>query len=107
VFSFTHFAISEALAFIQFLMITRSRFILEFFDFISNYDIQLLKYFRGYKEIISYSNKYFYQDSLQVMKIRGKSIDEVLKFSFIKHDRDIQAIKTYSIQLRGEIKCRT
>jgi superfamily I DNA and/or RNA helicase/very-short-patch-repair endonuclease len=60
--------------------------IFEFFEFISNYNIQLLKYFRGYKEIISYSNKYFYQDSLQVMKIRGKPIDEVLKFSFIKHD---------------------
>lgn len=60
--------------------------ILDFFDFICNYNTQLLKYFRGYKEIISYSNKYFYQDSLQVMKIRGKAIDEVLKFSFIKHD---------------------
>jgi len=60
--------------------------ILEFFEFISNYNTQLLKYFRGYKEIISYSNKYFYQDSLQVMKIRGKPIDEILKFSFIKHD---------------------
>ncbi len=60
--------------------------ILEFFEFISNYNIQLSKYFRGYKEIISYSNKYFYQESLQVMKIRGKQIDEVLKFSFIKHD---------------------
>jgi len=60
--------------------------ILEFFEFICNYHTQLLKYFRGYKEIISYSNKYFYQDNLQVMKIRGKTIDKVLKFSFIKHD---------------------
>jgi len=60
--------------------------ILEFFEFITNYNAQLLKHFRGYKEIISYSNKYFYQDSLQVMKIRGKAIDEVIKFSFIKHD---------------------
>lgn len=60
--------------------------ILEFFEFINNYNTQLLKYFRGYKEIISYSNKNFYQDSLQVMKIRGKAIDEVIKFSFIKHD---------------------
>lgn len=59
--------------------------ILEFFEFINNYNIQLLKHFRGYKEIISYSKKYFYQD-LQVMKIRGKVIDEVLRFSFIKHD---------------------
>lgn len=60
--------------------------ILEFFEFISNYNIQLLKHFRGYEEIISYSKKYFYKDSLQVMKIRGKMIDEVLHFSFIKHD---------------------
>jgi len=60
--------------------------ILEFFEFITNYNTQLLKHFRGYKEIISYSNKYFYQDSLQVMKIRGKAIDEVLRFSFSKHD---------------------
>lgn len=60
--------------------------ILEFFEFITNYNAQLLKHFRGYKEIISYSNKYFYQDSLQVMKIRGKSIDDVIKFSIIKHD---------------------
>lgn len=60
--------------------------VLEFFEYISNYNIQLIKHFRGYKEIISYSNKYFYQDSLQVMKIRGKAIDDVIKFSFIKHD---------------------
>lgn len=60
--------------------------ILEFFEFISNYNTQLLKYFRGYKEIISYSNKYFYQDGLQVMKIRGKPVDEVLRFSFVEHD---------------------
>jgi len=60
--------------------------ILEFFEFITNYNAQLLKHFRGYKEIISYSNKYFYQDSLQVMKIRGKAIDDVIKFSFVKHD---------------------
>ncbi|MBU4351424.1 topoisomerase DNA-binding C4 zinc finger domain-containing protein [Patescibacteria group bacterium] len=60
--------------------------VLEFFEYISNYNTQLLKHFRGYKEIISYSNKYFYQDSLQVMKIRGKAIDDVIKFSFINHD---------------------
>lgn len=60
--------------------------VLEFFEYISNYNIQLLKHFRGYKEIISYSNKYFYLDSLQVMKIRGKAIDDVIKFSFVKHD---------------------
>ncbi|HEX8993951.1 MAG TPA: AAA domain-containing protein [Candidatus Paceibacterota bacterium] len=58
--------------------------ILEFFAFISNYNTQLRKHFRGYKEIISYSNKYFYDGNLQVMKIRGKAIDEVLKFTPVK-----------------------
>lgn len=60
--------------------------VLEFFEFISNYTIQLNKYFRGYKEIISYSNRYFYKNTLQVMKIRGKLIDDVLKFEFLNHD---------------------
>jgi very-short-patch-repair endonuclease len=66
--------------------------ILEFFEFITNYNAQLLKHFRGYKELISYSNKYFYQDNLQVMKIRGKAINEVLKFTFIKHDGKTEPI---------------
>jgi AAA domain/Topoisomerase DNA binding C4 zinc finger len=60
--------------------------ILEFFERITNYQIQLSKYFRGYKEIISFSNNRFYQDRLQVMKIRGKPIDEVLKFTFVTDD---------------------
>ena len=58
--------------------------ILEFVEFISNYRTRLRKHFRGYKEIISYSNKYFYQENLQVMKIRGKPIDEVIKFSYVE-----------------------
>lgn len=66
--------------------------ILEFFETISNFDIQLRKHFRGYKELISYSNHYFYEDTLQVMKIRGKSIDEVLKLSVIKHDGKVESI---------------
>lgn len=60
--------------------------ILEFLEYITNFNTQLLKHFRGYKEIISYSNHYFYQDSLQVMKIRGKPIDKVITFNIIKHD---------------------
>jgi len=67
--------------------------ILDFFEFIHNFDIQLKKYFRGYKEIISYSNKYFYQESLEVMKIRGKPIDDVLKFTFIKDDGKMEMIE--------------
>lgn len=85
--------------------------ILEFFEYISNYRTQLLKYFRGYKEIISYSNKYFYQDELQAMKIRGKRIDEVLKFSLIEHDGKIETVSNtnapevdFIIQELGKLK---
>lgn len=79
--------------------------ILDFFEFISNYSTQLMKYFRGYKEIISYSNKYFYQDSLQVMKIRGKPIDEVLRFSFTNHDGRIEAVQnTNALEIEAIIK---
>jgi hypothetical protein len=42
---------------------------------------QLLKHFRGYKELISYSNVNFYRRSLQAMKIRAKPIDEVIRFT--------------------------
>ncbi|MFH0892084.1 MAG: AAA domain-containing protein [Candidatus Falkowbacteria bacterium] len=66
--------------------------ILEFFETISNFDIQLRKHFRGYKELISYSNHFFYSDTLQVMKIRGKSIDEVLKMTVVDHDGRVEAI---------------
>jgi superfamily I DNA and/or RNA helicase/very-short-patch-repair endonuclease len=66
--------------------------ILEFFEFVTNFRAQLMKHFRGYKELISYSNKYFYKNTLQVMKIRGKLIDEVLKFTIINHDGQVDPI---------------
>jgi len=63
--------------------------VLDFFEYISNYSIQLMKHFRGYKEIISYSNRHFYNNSLQVMKILGKPVSEVIKFSFVEaNDED-------------------
>ncbi len=71
--------------------------ILDFFDFISNYRTMLRKHFRGYKENISFSNKYFYAQGLQVMKIRSKPIDDVLKFSFIKHDGKKEAVPNTNI----------
>jgi superfamily I DNA and/or RNA helicase len=60
--------------------------ILNFLGFIKNYDCQLKKHFRCYPEIISYSDNFFYNKSLQYMKIRGKSIEDVIKFEVIKHD---------------------
>jgi hypothetical protein len=64
--------------------------ILEFFEYINNFNIQLNKYFRGYREIISFSNKEFYGNTLQVMKIRGSVIDEVLAFTFLDHDGKLE-----------------
>lgn len=53
--------------------------ILNFIKNIANYECSLKKHFRGYMEIIGYSNKIFYGNTLKVMKIRGKSIDNVIK----------------------------
>ncbi len=60
--------------------------ILKFSRFIRNYECQLRKHFRCYPEIISYSDKYFYDNTLQCMKIRGKQIEDVIKIDFIDHD---------------------
>lgn len=71
--------------------------ILDFFEFISNYSTQLLKHFRGYKELISYSNNYFYQNSLQVMKIRSKNIEDVIKFTILDEDLEDKNIKNTNL----------
>jgi superfamily I DNA and/or RNA helicase len=87
--------------------------VLEFFEFISNYSMQLTKHFRGYKEIISYSNKHFYRNSLQVMKIRAKNIDEVIKFTRVtasakdelrpnSNSAEVDFIKSELLRLRVE-----
>lgn len=60
--------------------------ILEFFEFIANFDIMLRKHFRGYRELISYSSKHFYRGELQAIRIRGKSIEDTIKFFPIEHD---------------------
>jgi superfamily I DNA and/or RNA helicase len=60
--------------------------VLDFIEPISNFSIQLKKHFRSYPEMISFSSKYFYGDSLQVMKIRGNPIEDVIEFDAIDHD---------------------
>jgi hypothetical protein len=67
--------------------------ILDFFERISNYSIMLKKHFRGYREIISYSSKYFYSDNLQAIKIRAKPIEQVIRFSSIEHDGRIEMVE--------------
>ena len=60
--------------------------VLKFSKSIRNYECQLKKHFRCYPEIISYSDKYFYDNTLQCMKIRGKQIEDVIKIEVINHD---------------------
>lgn len=63
-----------------------SNSILDFMEGVSNFNIMLKKHFRGYPEMISFSSKYFYGNSLQPMKIRGKPIDDVLEFQELTSD---------------------
>jgi very-short-patch-repair endonuclease len=67
--------------------------ILKFSRFIRNYQCQLQKHFRCYPEIISYSDKYFYDNTLQCMKIRGIPIDDVIKIDVIEHDGKLDKAK--------------
>ena len=60
--------------------------ILDFFEYTSNYNALLKKHFRGYPELISFSSKYFYDGSLQALKVRAKPVEEVLEFLEIDHD---------------------
>ncbi len=60
--------------------------ILDFLKNLANYHCSLKKHFRGYQEIMSFSNDTFYNHSLQIMKLRAKSIDEVIKFDFVQPD---------------------
>jgi hypothetical protein len=65
--------------------------VLDFVEPISNFAIQLKKHFRSYPEMISFSSKYFYGDNIQVMKIRGKPIEDVIEFDAIDHDGKIDS----------------
>lgn len=79
--------------------------ILKFLRFIRNYECQLKKHFRCYPEIISYSDKYFYDNTLQCMKIRGKQIEDVIKFEIIDHDGKLDENKnTNELEAKHIIK---
>lgn len=58
--------------------------VMDFMETVSNYNIMLKKHFRGYPEMISFSSKYFYGNSLQPMKIRGHAISDVLEFHILE-----------------------
>jgi hypothetical protein len=59
------------------------RSILDFFGLIANFEIMLLKHFRGYAETISFSSRYYYNGQLQAIKIRSRPVSEVIKFHVV------------------------
>lgn len=63
------------------------RSIFEFMNLIKSFGIMLRKHFRSPPELISWSSKHFYGGTLQAIKVRGKPIDEVIKFSFVDPER--------------------
>lgn len=60
------------------------RSVLEFFELIRNYETMLKKHFRGYQELINFSSKHFYGDSLQAIKVRARPLDEVIRFTTVE-----------------------
>lgn len=65
----------------------------------------LRKHFRGYRELISYSSKHFYQNHLQAIKIRAKAIDEVIQFIEVPHDGKLDPIEnTNSLEIEKIIE---
>ncbi len=54
--------------------------VLEFTEMVANYSCMLRKHFRGYAELISFSNRYFYSGHLQAIKLRGKPLKDVIEF---------------------------
>jgi hypothetical protein len=59
--------------------------VLEFFTNIANYETMLKKHFRGYKEHISYSSKYFYNNEIQAIRLRSPELKnkDIIKFDII------------------------
>lgn len=78
--------------------------VLDFFEMFSNFAITLKKHFRSYPEMISFSSKYFYQDALQSMKIRAKSISEIIEFHFLDDVKFPEFNKTNTSEINFIIK---
>jgi len=79
--------------------------VMDWFDLVANYSIQLRKHFRSYPEMIGFSSKHFYESSLQTMKIRGKPINEVIQFHGIEHDGKIdRSANTNELEIEHILK---
>ena len=71
--------------------------VLDFVERIANLKIMLRKHFRGYPELIGFSSRYFYNNQLQAVKIRGKPIEEVITFHEVQHDGQKELIRKTNV----------
>ncbi len=64
--------------------------VLEFFSNIANYETMLKKHFRGYKEHISYSSKYFYNNEIQAIRVKSPDLklNDIIKFDILDKKRE-------------------
>ena len=84
--------------------------ILDFFERIANYAAMLKKHFRGYPEHIAYCSKTFYSGDLQAIRLRSKSIKDIIHFEVLNYEIDKETDNTndgeakYIIQQLEKIK---
>ncbi len=64
--------------------------VLEFFTNIANYETMLKKHFRGYKEHISYSSKYFYNNEIQAIRVKSPDLrlKDIIKFDVLDYKKE-------------------
>ena len=60
--------------------------ILDFCQLCTSYSTMLVKHFRSYQELISYSSATFYGGQLQAIKIRGVPLEDVIRFDQVEAD---------------------
>lgn len=77
--------------------------VMDFGEMTSQFMIMLRKHFRGYPEIISFSSEYFYGGALQVLKLRGKPIEDVLEFVFSEEPDRFEEVRNANAWEAGVI----
>lgn len=78
--------------------------ILDFFERIANYNAMLKKHFRGYPEHIAYCSKTFYSNDLQAIRLRSKSIKDIIHFEVLDYEIDKETQNTNDQEAKYIIK---
>ena len=67
--------------------------ILDYMKSLNNFEVMLRYHFRSYADLISFSNKTYYEWQLIVPKIRTKKVEEIIKFDNISSWQSIWVFK--------------